>query len=54
MRAVDVHCHPSTKEHSISIGKFIARDIADLKKECRQRIPQSLEAVISSAAVTLA
>ena len=24
MRAVDVHCHPSTKEHSVSIGKFIA------------------------------
>ena len=37
-----------------TIGKFIARDIADLKKECRQRIPQSLEAVISSADVTLA
>ncbi len=24
MRAVDVHCHPSTKEHSVSIGKFVA------------------------------
>jgi hypothetical protein len=36
-----------------AIGKFIARDIADLKKECRQRTPQSLEAVISNSAVTL-
>jgi hypothetical protein len=37
-----------------AIGKFIARDIADLKKECRRRSPQELEGVISSAAVTLA
>ena len=24
MRAIDVHCHPSTKEHSVSIGKYMA------------------------------
>ncbi|HEV8357227.1 MAG TPA: hypothetical protein VGQ17_10730 [Gemmatimonadales bacterium] len=36
-----------------ALGKFIARDIADLKKECRQRSPESLEEVIGSAAVTL-
>jgi hypothetical protein len=37
-----------------ALGKFIARDIADLKKECRQRSPEALEAVITSAGVTLA
>ena len=36
-----------------ALGRFVARDIADLKKECRQLPPQSLEAVISGAAVTL-
>jgi hypothetical protein len=36
-----------------ALGKFIARDIADLKKECRKRSPESLEEVIGSAAVTL-
>jgi hypothetical protein len=35
------------------LGKFVARDIADLKKECRQRTIQSLEAVIISSGVTL-
>ena len=32
------------------LGAFLAADIADLKKECRKRAPQDLEAVIENAA----
>src|SRR6267143_2654047 len=32
------------------LGAFLAADIADLKKECRKRAPQDLEAVIEKAA----
>jgi hypothetical protein len=32
-------------------GKFLAADAEDLKKECRSRTPEELEAVISSAGV---
>src|ERR1044071_5165720 len=37
-----------------AIGKFVARDIADLKKECRRRSPQELEGVIANSAAALA
>ena len=33
------------------LGKFLATDIEDLKKECRRRAPEELEAVIRNAAV---
>src|SRR6266478_10220047 len=32
------------------LSAFLAADIADLKKECRKRAPQDLEAVIENAA----
>lgn len=32
------------------LGKFLATDIEDLKKECRKRAPADLEAVITEAA----
>ncbi len=34
------------------LGKFLAADTDDLKKECRQRAPQDLEAVVTSSAST--
>jgi hypothetical protein len=32
-----------------ALGKFLATDIADLKKECRRRAPSDLEALIANA-----
>ena len=37
-----------TTEHFL--GKFLANDIEDLRRECRSRSPEDLEAVISSSA----
>jgi hypothetical protein len=34
------------------LGRFLATDIDDLKRECRRRAPDELEAVIASAAET--
>src|ERR687895_1911308 len=34
------------------LGKFLASDIDDLKRECRQRTPAELESVIAAAAET--
>jgi hypothetical protein len=34
------------------LGKFLATDIEDLKRECRRRAPEELEAVIANAAGT--
>jgi hypothetical protein len=31
------------------LGKFIATEIEDLKRECRQRAPEELESVIANA-----
>src|SRR5205823_5322031 len=32
------------------LGKFLAADMDDLRKECRKRAPQDLEVVIANAA----
>lgn len=37
MRAIDVHCHPSTKEHSVSVGKYMAALEAMLGKPMRSK-----------------
>jgi uncharacterized protein len=37
MRAIDVHCHPSTKEHSASIGKFMVALEAMLGRPMRAK-----------------
>jgi hypothetical protein len=34
------------------LGSFLATEIEDLKRECRQRTPDELESVIASAAET--
>ncbi len=35
------------------LGRFLATDIEDLKRECRSRAPEDLEAVIANATATL-
>lgn len=37
MRAIDVHCHPSTKEHSVSVGKYMAALEAMLGRPMRSK-----------------
>ena len=34
------------------LGKFLASDIDDLRRECRQRTPEELASVIAGAAET--
>lgn len=42
MRALDVHCHPSTKEHSASIGKFVAALEAMFGKPIRAKTEEEM------------
>jgi len=42
MRALDVHCHPSTREHSASIGKFVAALEAMLNRPMKAKTAEEM------------
>jgi uncharacterized protein len=42
MRAIDVHCHPSTAHHSASIGKFVAALEAMFGKPMKTRTEEEM------------
>ncbi|OGA17564.1 MAG: hypothetical protein A3I01_11385 [Betaproteobacteria bacterium RIFCSPLOWO2_02_FULL_65_24] len=42
MRAIDVHCHPSTKEHSVSIGRYMAALETMLGRKLRAKTDEEM------------
>ena len=42
MRAIDVHCHPSTREHAVSIGKYMAALEAMLGRPMRAKTEEEM------------